>query len=64
MRVLWFEVTEPSAYVSEKPPIGGWQDSLERIVRTVPEIELIIAFVSENSSEVKVVDGVSMFLSK
>ena len=48
MRVLWFEVTEPSAYVSGGTPIGGWQDSLERIVRTVPNIELVIAFVSEN----------------
>ncbi len=59
MKILWFEVTEPSAYVLDKPPIGGWQDSLERIVRTVPEIELTIAFVSEESSEVKVIDGVT-----
>lgn len=59
MRVIWFEVTEPSAYSSGGSPICGWQDSLERIVRTIPNIELVIAFVSENHSEVKVIDGVT-----
>lgn len=58
MRVLWFEVTEPAAYVSDKAPIGGWQDSLEKIIRTVPEIELTIAFMSERHTKVKVFDGV------
>ncbi len=61
MRVLWFEVTEPSTYKTGKEPIGGWQDSLERIVRTIPDIELGIAFMSEHNSEVKVVNGVSYF---
>lgn len=59
MKVLWFEVTEPSAYISNGAPIGGWQDSLERIVRTVPDIELTIAFVSKKHSCYKVVDGVT-----
>lgn len=59
MKLLWFEVTEPSAYVSGGAPIGGWQDSLERIVRTIPNIELIIVFVSEKHYEVKVIDGVT-----
>lgn len=58
MRVLWFEITEPAKYVSFKNPIGGWQDSLERIVRSIPEIDLEIAFVSEKFSEVKVIEGV------
>ena len=58
MKILWFEVTEPSAYISGGTPIGGWQDSLERIVRTIPDIELTIAFMSEKYSEMKVVDGV------
>ena len=58
MRVLWFETQEPAAYASEKHPYGGWQDSLERIVRTIPEIELTVAFMSERHTEVKVVDGV------
>jgi glycosyltransferase involved in cell wall biosynthesis len=45
MRVLWFAVT-PSLYgentVSHNG--GGWIASLERIIRTCPEIELGIAF--------------------
>ena len=59
MRVLWFEVTTPSVYMSGGDPIGGWQDSLERIVRTIPDLELIIAFVSEKQSEIKVIGGVT-----
>lgn len=59
MRVLWFEVTVPSSYVNGGTPIGGWQDSLERVMRTIPEVELIIAFVSEEATEVKVIDGVT-----
>jgi glycosyltransferase involved in cell wall biosynthesis len=59
MRVLWFEVTTPSVYMSGGDPIGGWQDSLERIVRTISDLELIIAFVSEKQSEIKVIGGVT-----
>ena len=59
MKVLWFEVSEPSAYASGGEPIGGWQDSLERIVRTIPTIDLMITFVSEKHSEIKVVNGVT-----
>ena len=59
MKILWLEVTEPSTYVSRKHPIGGWQDSLERIVRTIPEIELVVAFMSEKHSEVKKIDNVT-----
>lgn len=59
MKILWFEVTEPSAYISGGNPIGGWQDSLERIVRTIPNIELYIAFVSGKHSEEKKVNGVT-----
>lgn len=59
MRILWFEVTEPSVYISGGDPIGGWQDSLERIVRTIPNIELTIAFVSERYSKEKTIDGVT-----
>ena len=59
MKVLWFEVSEPGAYVSDKKPIGGWQDSLERIVRTIPEIELTISFLSEKYSDERVIDGVT-----
>lgn len=59
MRVLWFEISPPSRYVSGGKPTGGWQDSLERIVRAIPEIELLIAFQSETYSETKVIDGVT-----
>lgn len=59
MKVLWFEVTVPSAYKTGGIPIGGWQDSLERIVRTIPDIELTIAFVSEEYSVEKVIEGVT-----
>ncbi|MBO5234072.1 MAG: glycosyltransferase [Prevotella sp.] len=44
MKVLWFEVTPPAKYLGQGWVIGGWQDSLERIVRQIPEIELSIAF--------------------
>lgn len=59
MRILWFEVTEPSAYKNGEKPIAGWQDSLERVVRTIPDIELIIAFNSETETEEKMIDGVT-----
>lgn len=62
MRVLWFEVTPPSRYNDQKTPIGGWQDSLENIVRTTPNIELGVAFMSSDGScSNKVVDGVTYF---
>lgn len=59
MRVLWFEVTTPSRYKNDGVVIGGWQDSLERIVRTCPDIKLTIAFEGNKSaSERKTIDGV------
>lgn len=58
MKVLWFEVTEPSRYKVSGKPIGGWQDSLESIVRKHTDIELYVAFISNTSTEVKDIDGV------
>lgn len=58
MKVLWFEVTEPSRYKEGGKPIGGWQDSLENIVRKYSKIELCIAFMSCHS-ETKEIDGVT-----
>lgn len=49
MRVLWFEVTPPSRYTNTGLVIGGWQDALEVIVRTCPEIELHVAFASSDT---------------
>ena len=59
MKILWFEVSEPSAYLSGGIPVGGWQDSLERIVKSIPDLELTIAFVSEKHSAAKVIEGVT-----
>lgn len=59
MRVLWFEVTEPSRYKATGIPIGGWQDSLESIVRKHADIELYVAFMSSKYTEVKVIEGVT-----
>ena len=45
MKILWFSVT-PSMYAAYNNGHngGGWISSLERLVRTVPEIDLGIAF--------------------
>ena len=52
MKVLWFEVTQPSQYGEDGLVIGGWQDSLEHIVRKTNEIQLSIAFLSEKYSSI------------
>ena len=59
MKVLWFEVTTPSRYTGQGLVIGGWQDSLERIVRTCSDIELFIAFESQWPQKKKIIDGVT-----
>ena len=60
MKVLWFEVTEPSRYQEKGLVIGGWQDSLENIVRGCPDIELFISFETNDvCANKKVIDGVT-----
>lgn len=60
IKILWLEVSVPGKYIDgEKTPIRGWQDSLEQIVKEVPEIQLYVAFVSPIYSDTKVIDGVS-----
>lgn len=60
MKVLWFEVTQPYLYAQSGLVIGGWQDSLEKIVRTCRDIELHVAFATyDANAQVKVVDGVT-----
>lgn len=44
MKVLWFEITVPSKYKNADAVLGGWQDSLEKIVSKGEDIELYIAF--------------------
>lgn len=58
MKVLWFEVTTPSRYKENGLVIGGWQDSLENIVRECKEIELSIAFESHHDYQPKIIDGI------
>lgn len=62
MKVLWFNVTLPSRFKKDGPVVGGWQDSLENIVRSVPGIELTIAFETRDDSERKRnIDGVCYY---
>lgn len=62
MKILWFEVTPPGAYLGQGGVIGGWQDSLERIVKQIPDINLSIAFeVSGVQPEPQIIDGVAYY---
>lgn len=58
MKVLWFEVTPPERFCQKGLVLGGWQDALERIVRTIPEIELTVAFEDNSGEDEKIIDGV------
>ena len=60
MKVLWFEITTPSRYKDDGRVVCGWQDALENIVKDCREIELYIAFETEEpDAKVKVIDGVT-----
>ncbi len=61
MKVLWFEVTQPSGYNNSGIITGGWQDSLESIVKSETSIELSVVFVTDRHLETRVVDGVKYF---
>ena len=61
MKVLWFEVTTPSRFKKNGLVIGGWQDALENIVRTCPEIELTVAFESRDDAYPINVEGVKYY---
>lgn len=60
MKILWFELTVPGRYIDDGKELGGWwQDSLERIVRNIEDIELTVAFKAQRgANDVKVIDGV------
>lgn len=58
MKVLWFEVTIPGRYKNESTVLGGWQDSLENIVRTCDDIELYISFEGTQGMVDKSIEGV------
>lgn len=59
LKVLWFEVTIPSAYREDGIVVGGWQDSLEKVIKTAKDIELFIAFEAPPGNSIRVVDGVT-----
>lgn len=60
MKVLWFEISTPSKYKDKKGVLGGWQDSLEEIVSKSNDIELYIAFESNNRNDcVRKINGVT-----
>ena len=52
MKILWFEITTPSRYENHGVVIGGWQDSLETLVREMPNIELSVAFPSSQKNDI------------
>lgn len=60
MKVLWFEITAPKRYTGNAGVLGGWQDSLEEAVMGLPDVELYVAFESQNPSDsVKKIDGIT-----
>ena len=59
MKVLWFEVTPPGKYLGESMVIGGWQDSLERVLCKCSEVELTVCFEVYEPSDIKVIDRVT-----
>lgn len=58
MKVLWFNLNTPKNYNSgERTLLGGWQDSLETIVKANTDIELYIAF--KGIGQVKHIENVT-----
>lgn len=59
MKILWFEVSIPSNYQNNNRVTLGWQDALETIVSVHDEIELYIAFETEDEKSIPMFkDGV------
>lgn len=59
MKVLWFEISQPSGYEQDERVTRGWQDALEDVVRGCKEIDLYIAFESTAHSDVRKQNGVT-----
>lgn len=58
MKILWFNRSIPVSYIETHGGLlGGWQDSLECIVKCYSNIELFIAFKGEG--QIKKVDNVT-----
>lgn len=61
MKVLWFEISPPSKFDANKTPEAGWQDALEDIVSSCPNIELGVAFEYLQTSNKKIINGVTYY---
>ncbi|MBO4807313.1 MAG: glycosyltransferase [Paludibacteraceae bacterium] len=60
VKVLLFEITVPNRYSGSNGVLAGWQDSLENIILTMPDVELFVAFETHNSNDKKkVVNGIT-----
>ena len=59
MKVLWFELSQPSGYEQNGLVTGMWQDALEDVVRGHEEVELYIAFESTTYTDIKKQNGVT-----
>ncbi|MCQ2204765.1 MAG: glycosyltransferase [Bacteroidales bacterium] len=60
MRVLWLSTCVPNNYNNGGRLIASWQDSLENIVRRESNIQLAVAFPSEDK-DIKDVNGVRYY---
>lgn len=61
MKVLWFEISVPHRYANTGLPTGGWQDSLENIVKDCGDIKLSVAFQGNKGMLPKTVDGIDYY---
>lgn len=61
MKVLWFEISEPSRYNPQKSPVAGWQDALQEVVMKHDDVELAIAFENHGHGENKLLDRVKYY---
>lgn len=58
MKILWFNLRAPKNYNTKtKSVLGGWQDSLESIIKQYTDIELYIAF--KGSGPTKQIDNIT-----
>lgn len=60
MNVLWFECTVPGRFRDSGAILGGWQDSLEEIVRDISDIRLTISFEVDKMQKENTLDGYNL----
>ena len=59
MKVLWFEISQPSGYEHNGRVTCMWQDALEEVVRGHEGVDLYIAFESTTHTEIRKQNGVT-----